>query len=402
MTAAETGLVGGMRHRTALVSVLGPGAAFLAMLDTTVVNLAIPDLRGAFTHASVPDLTWIITLYAVVFAALLASAGRMADVMGRRALFRTGVGVFTVMSAVCAVAPNLSTLLVARALQGVGAAAMIPASLALLLHDTEPERRAGAIGRWSAAGALAAAVGPSLGGILVDALGWRSLFYINVPIGLALFSFARRVSPAQNTHRRLPDVLGSALLGCGLGGLTLGITQGSSWQWVSVPTIGVLAGGAAALALALWRATRHPVPAVEVSLWRNRGYAVVNVVTLLYGAALYPWLLAGVLFLTEIWHYTELEAGLAVSPGALTAALASMVLGRLSHVIGPRTAIIGGACILAAVALWFVFALPVQPRFLGYWLPLGLVVGTGIGAPWGRRARRPWRPARSASPVRPG
>jgi len=136
--------------RSAAILPLAAGATFLAMLDATVTNLAIADLRHDFTSASVAGLTWVITLYAVMFAALLAPAGRLADLVGRRMLFRTGVGLFTVASLLCAVAPNLAFLLVARGLQGAGAAAMIPASLAVLLHDTPPERRAAAIGLWSA------------------------------------------------------------------------------------------------------------------------------------------------------------------------------------------------------------------------------------------------------------
>ncbi|MBC6460222.1 MFS transporter [Actinomadura sp. HBU206391] len=364
----------------AAIPLLASGAAFLAMLDATVTNLAIPDLHEDFPSASVQHLTWIITLYAVLFAALLAPAGRLADVVGRRTLFRVGVGLFTAMSLLCALAPNLPVLLAARGLQGAGAAAMIPASLAILLHDTPADRRARAIGLWSAAGALAAAVGPSVGGVLVDSLHWRSLFYINVPIGLALVYFARVVPGSGSVGGRLPDLFGTALLGGGIGALTLGVTQGQTWQWGDIRTVSALAGGAVAVGLALWRSTRHPTPAVETSLWRNRTFAVANVASLMFGAALLPTLLIGVLFLTKAWHYSELQAGLAMTPGALTAAVAAVAVSRLTPRYGPRPAVVGGSVIMTAATVWTLLVLSEEPSFLTFWLPAGALLGLGIGA----------------------
>src|SRR6516164_7843147 len=146
---------------------LAAGAAFLALLDVTVVNLAIPALSRAYPHSSITTLSWVITAYATLFAALLAPSGRLADVIGRRALFRVGVAGFAAMSAACAVAPSVPVLLVARAFQGAAAAAMIPASLAIVLADTPAQRRMKSVGLWSAAGAFGAAVGPSVGGVFI-------------------------------------------------------------------------------------------------------------------------------------------------------------------------------------------------------------------------------------------
>ena len=362
------------------IPLLASGATFLAMLDATVTNLAIADLRHDFTSASVAGLTWVITLYAVLFAALLAPAGRLADVVGRRLLFRSGVAVFTGASLLCALAPSLPMLLVARALQGAGAAAMIPASLAVLLHDTPADRRARAIGLWSASSAMAAAVGPSVGGVLVDLLHWRSLFFINLPIGLAIIACARVIPGSERTRGQLPDLLGTVLLGGGIGAIALAMTQGPSWHWVDARTIGLLAGGAVGIALAVWRSARHPAPAVETSLWRSRTFAVANVASALYGAALYPWLLVGVLYLTQVWHYSELKAGLAVSPGALAATIAALALGRFGGRFGPRAGVAGGAVVMAASGFWVLLTLPATPHFLTFWLPTGLIGGAGMGA----------------------
>ncbi|MEU8797548.1 MFS transporter [Spirillospora sp. NPDC048819] len=358
---------------------LAAGATFLAMLDATVANLAVPDLRTDFPGASLSGLTWVITLYAVLFAALLAPAGRLADLVGRRTLYLWGVGLFTLASLGCAIAPNVPVLLATRGVQGAAAAAMIPASLALLLRDTPAARRAGAIGLWSAAGAFAAAIGPSLGGVLVDQFGWRSLFVINVPFGLAMLLGGLRLPRAEGGHGRLPDLLGTILLGGGVGGVALGVTQTRDWAWTDTRTLALLLGGAAMVALALWRSARHPVPALEISLWRSRRFALANAASFLYGTALYSWLLLGVLYLTAQWDYSILKAGLASTPGALTATAAAVTMGRLTGRIGVRPAVTGGALIMVVSGTWAVASLPSEPHFLTFWLPIGLLVGTGMG-----------------------
>ncbi|WP_165966601.1 MFS transporter [Actinomadura sp. 7K507] len=358
---------------------LAAGATFLAMLDATVVNLAVPDLRADFPGASLSGLTWMITLYAVLFAALLAPAGRLADLVGRRVLYQWGVGLFTLASLACAIAPNLPVLLTTRAVQGAAAAAMIPASLALLLRDTPAERRASAIGLWSAAGAFAAAIGPGLGGVLVDQFGWRSLFIINVPFGLAMVLGGLRLPRTGSGDGRLPDLVGTILLGGGVGGIALGVTQTQDWTWTDTRTLTLLIGGAVLVAVTLWRSARHPVPALEISLWRSRQFALANAASFLYGTALYSWLLLGVLYLTAQWDYSILKAGLASTPGAFTATAAAIVMGRLTGRIGVRPAVAGGALIMVASGVWACASLPAEPHFLTFWLPVGLLVGAGMG-----------------------
>ncbi len=353
------------------------GAAFLALLDTTVANLAVADVQGDFAGASVGAATWIITIYAVVFAACLAPAGRVADVVGRRTLLLAGVGAFTVLSLACALAPSLGVLLGARALQGAAAAAMIPASLAVVLADTPPERRAAAIGAWSAAGALAAAAGPAIGGVLVDTVGWRALFLINVPIGLAIVAGARAL-PSGGAGGRLPDAVGSVLLGLGIGAAALGIAQAPDWS--TPATLACLGGAALAVGIALWRSFRHPTPALETRLWRSRQFAAANLASLLYGAALFPWMLVGVLFLVGIWGYTPLEAGLAMTPGAIIASAVALRAGPVIARRGPALVIAGGALVLSFAGLCCVLGLPEQPSFLTFWLPISLPIGIGTGA----------------------
>ncbi|WP_396446096.1 MFS transporter [Actinomadura sp.] len=358
---------------------LAAGATFLAMLDATVANLAVPDLHADFPGSPLSRLTWVITLYAVPFAALLAPAGRLADLVGRRALYLCGAGLFTLASLACALAPNVPVLLAMRGVQGAAAAALIPASLALLLHDTPAERRASAIGLWSAAGAFAAAIGPGVGGVLVDQFGWRSLFAINLPVGLAMLLGGLRLPRAAGGAGRLPDLAGTVLLGAGVGGVVLGVTQTQDWAWTDARTLALLLGGVLLVAAALRRSARHPVPALEISLWRNRGFAAANAASFLYGTALYSWLLLGVLYLTSEWDYSILKAGFASTPGAFTATAAAIAMGRLTGRIGVRPALAGGALIMVAAGVWTIAALPADPHFSTFWLPVGLLVGTGMG-----------------------
>jgi EmrB/QacA subfamily drug resistance transporter len=358
---------------------LAAGAAFLALLDVTVVNLAIPALGRAYPSTSVGTLSWVITAYATLFAALLAPAGRLADIVGRRTLFRAGVGMFGVMSAACALAPNIPLLLVARGLQGAAAAAMIPASLAVVLTDTPVERRMASIGIWSAAGAFAAAVGPTAGGIFVHAFGWRSLFVINVPTGLALAALASSVPLSKRKRTRLPDALGTVLLAGGVGLAALGLSQGARWGWGDPRTIGALAGGVIGTFGSVQRSWRLPVPPIETKLWKHRTFAFANASSLLYGMSLYAWMLLGVLVLTQLWGYSELQAGLAMTPGAIAASVSAVLGSRARTQTGPRNITIIGAVLMAASGFVIAATLPHHANFLGYWLPLGLVLGTGMG-----------------------
>src|SRR3954469_7815314 len=358
---------------------LACGASFLAFLDVTITNLAIPDLANDF-GADVSSLSWVVTLYTILFAALLAPAGRFADLVGRRRLFAAGVTAFTLASLAAALAPSLGVLLAARGVQGVGAAMLLPASLAFVLADTAPEKRPAAIGLWAASASIAAIAGPALGGILVEAVGWRALFLINVPLGVALVYGALRLPKVATTRGRRPDVFGAALLAAGVAALVLTVTQADAWGYTDPRTLTVLAGAALLLAAALIRAARTPAPAIEISLWRNRTYAAANLVSLLFGAGLYATLLLGVLFVTEVWGWSELQAGFSVTPGALASAFIGIAIGRAQRRPSPRALVIAGGLTLgattAAIAAW----LPETPNFLTFWLPLGITMGLGMGA----------------------
>jgi EmrB/QacA subfamily drug resistance transporter len=357
------------------VLAVAAGAAFLALLDTTVANLAVADVQTDFAGTTVNGATWLNTIYAVVFAALLAPAGRVADVVGRRTLLIAGVSGFTLFSLLCALAPSLPMLLLARALQGAAAAAMIPAAVAVVLGDTRQDRRAAAIGAWSAAGALAAAAGPALGGVLGDQIGWRAVFVINVPLGAAIVYGARQI-PKGGGEGGLPDALGTLLLGAGVGAAALGISQGRDWGWDDPRTLATIIGGVLAAAAAIQRSRHHPRPALETKLWRSKAFATANVASLLYGAALFPWMLVGVLVQVTLWDYSPLQAGVAMTPGAIVAAVVAVLAARKP----PKPIILGGAVTLAIAGGICTLLLPDDANFLGFWLPVGVLIGIGMGA----------------------
>jgi EmrB/QacA subfamily drug resistance transporter len=368
-----------MTSRSKMPLILACGGSFLAFVDVTITNLAVPDL-GADFGVGVGSLSWVVTVYTVLFAALLAPAGRLADVIGRRRLFAAGVGVFTVASALAAAAPSLGLLLAARAVQGVGAALLMPASLAFVLADTAPEQRPLAIGLWSASASVAAALGPALGGVLVDLVGWRSLFCLNLPIGVWLLWRTLRLPSAPERAGRLPDLLGAGLVAGAVGSLVLAITEAPTWGWLDPATVVALAAAVVFTVTALMRAARHQRPAIEVDLWRNRTYAAANLCSFFFGAALYASLLIGVLFLVDVWGYSELDAGLAMTPGAIASAAVGITVGRSRRKPSARALVFGGALLIAGTSVALALWVPAEPHFFTAWLPGGLGLGLGMGA----------------------
>jgi EmrB/QacA subfamily drug resistance transporter len=356
------------------------GATFLAFLDATVVNVAFPALAEDFPETSVSTLSWVVSSYAVLFAALLTAAGRLADVLGRRKLFVISVLVFTVASVACAIAPSMEFLIAARAVQGAAAAGMIPASLGLVLYGTPPERRTIAIGIWSAAGSMAAAAGPVIGGLLVEYSSWRAVFFINLPIGLAVVAGAlKKLANDRPTARRLPDPIGSVIITVGIALMVVGLTKGTDWGWAELSTIGSIVGGVLLTLLGVLRSRTQEVPAVDTSLWKSHAFASANVVSALAGAAMFGWLLTGPLFVTSVWGYSILEGALAVTPGAVTSAIASIIVGKRATPRAQRIAIVVGM-LLFAVNGWVMYAvIDETPAFLTVWLWVGLVGGAALG-----------------------
>jgi EmrB/QacA subfamily drug resistance transporter len=355
-------------------------ATFLAFLDTTIVNVAFPDLLGDFPGAGLDTLAWVINGYALLFAALLAVAGRTADLVGRKRVFLGGVALFVLGSAAAGLAPSPGALIAARLAQGAAAAAMVPSALALLLPVFPPARRASVVGLWGGVAGIAAALGPVLGGVLVDAAGWRLVFALNVPVGLIALALGRRLlAESRAEDSAAPDVVGAILLAGATGLLALGLLQANSWGWTDPRTLGAWAV-AVVLALALGaRSRRHPAPIVEGALWRVRSFAVANGAQFVFGAAFLAAPLVGALLLTGVWGYSTLEAGLALAPGPLVAAAAAVLAGRIADRTGQRAVVLPGTVIYAAGLAWQALALDSSPDLLGAWLPGQALSGAGVG-----------------------
>ncbi len=356
-------------------------AVFMSFLDVTIVNIAFPNLRVEFATTPLPLLSWVINGYGVVFAAALIPAGRLADRIGRRRLFLAGIVVFLVASAGCGLAPTPAVLIAARVVQALGAAAVVPTSLALLLPEFPLAQRATATSIWGATGAVAAATGPALGGALVAWADWRLVFFVNVPIGLAALIPARRLLTESRDPQSAPaaDWWGALLLAVGVAGLALAIVQGPGWGWVDPRTVGSFAAGALLLGVFVRRCARHRAPIVDLGLFRVRSFAVANAGTVVFAVGFYGLLLCNVLFLTGVWGFAIGLAGAALTPGAVTAALLAPFGGRAADRFGQRAVAVPGGLLFAAGTAFLAVSSNRTPGYLTNFLPGVLLTGAGIG-----------------------
>jgi EmrB/QacA subfamily drug resistance transporter len=355
-------------------------AVFMSFLDVTIVNIAFPDIRASFPDSSLSQLSWILNAYSIVFAAALVPAGRLADRYGRRRFFFLGAIVFLACSAACGAAGSVEALIAARSLQAVGGAMLVPASLGLLLPEFPLEQRATATALWGATGAVAAATGPSLGGLLVDWQGWRAVFFVNLLIGIPALVPARRLlRESREPSAAFPDAVGSLLLAAGVGAVALGIVQAPQWHWGSARTLASFAAGAVLLAAFVWRSASHRAPAVELSLFRVRSFAAANVGGFVFSMGFFALLLTNVLFLTSVWHYSILRAGVALTPGPLMAAVAAPIGGRLSDRFGQRVVAIPGCLLFATGAALFALRVGADASYAADFLPATMLTGTGVG-----------------------
>jgi EmrB/QacA subfamily drug resistance transporter len=356
-------------------------AAFMAFLDTTIVNIAFPALQRAFPAQPTSSISWVLNGYNIVFAALLVAAGQLADRHSHRRLFLLGLALFTLASACCAGAPTLTALVAYRVFQGIGAAIMIPTGMALLLDAYPPAEQIQAIALLAAVSGVAFAAGPAIGGILIHALGWRSIFLVNAPIGLLALINARRLRPETRcleNSARLPDFKGALSMAIGVGLVALAIVQGNGWGWTSTPIIVSFVAGGCLIGAAIWRAASHQAPAIELDLFRVRRFSVANIAVFAFAIGLAAKLLCDVLFMTSVWGYSEFETGLAVSVSPLVTAAVARTAARVAIRVGMRlAAVLGGALYLAGCA-WYATRMGTKPQYLTAYLPGTVCTGTGI------------------------
>jgi EmrB/QacA subfamily drug resistance transporter len=352
----------------------------MAQLDLFIVNIAVPAMARDFHGAGLSGLSWVLNGYAIVFAALLVPAGRLADHFGRRRFLLVGVVIFTVASILCAIAPNLEFLIGGRVIQAVGAALIVPTSLGLLLPAFPARQHTMVVGVWAAVSAVAASSGPPVGGLLVG-LSWRWIFLINVPIGVAAVTVGLLILPEVRAQRgaRLPDGVSAVALLAAITLLILATVQGPSWGWGSAATVSLLVVAGLATVLTVLRTLRHPNALIEARLFRSREFTAAAIALFLFFIAFAVWLLITVLFLQDLWHYSAVRAGLAISPGPLTAAVFAVNSGRIAARFGRMTPAVTGALAVAVSAgFWFVAA-PAHPSYLAGFLPGLILAGAGAG-----------------------
>lgn len=370
---------------TRAVLLVTVGAAFLSSLDLFVVNVAFEAIGqdldvGRPGGPTAADLSWVLNAYAVVFAALLVPFGRLADRYGRRRMFVLGVALFTVASAACALADDVWLLVAFRGLQAVGAAAMTPTSLGILLAALPAERRLVAVRIWAAVGAVAAAIGPTVGGVLSE-LSWRWVFLINVPVGVVIVVAALRVVRDEpvDADARTPDLLGAGLIAIAVGLLALGLVKSESWGWGDARTWTALALSVVAGALFARRSARHPVPVVDPALLRVRTYRWAVASMVLFNISFAANLLVGVLWLQQVWGYGVMRTGLAVAVGPLLVPITAALVQRLAPAVSPSRLVMAGSSVVALGCALAALRMGDSPAYLTAYLPAWAVGGIGVG-----------------------
>lgn len=369
---AEAAVDPGPRART---YVLGATilASSLAFIDGTVVNVALPTIQEAL-GADFRAIQWVLNGYMLMLGALILVAGGLGDSYGRRRVFLIGIALFMLASIACAIAPNVGLLIAARAVQGVGAALLVPQSLAIITATFPRHGRGRAIGTWAAASAATTALGPPLGGFLVDWLSWRAVFWINVPMAiLAILLTLRAVPESRDPEARgRQDWIGSALAVLGFGALTYGLTGFSEGaEQVGAQSYAAIAAGLAAILLFALVETRVANPVVPPVLFRSRVFTGANIVTVfLYGA------LSALVFLLPFEliarrGLTAAEAGFTLMPVGIIIAVASRLTGALSDRVGPRRFLVVGSAIVTLSCVGF--ALGLDNFWIGIVLPVVLL-----------------------------
>ncbi|WP_197684372.1 MFS transporter [Aeromicrobium choanae] len=362
----------------AVMAVVAVGV-LLSGFDLFIVNVALGDIAASLGEGDLADLSWILNAYAITFAALLVPAGRISDLIGSKNGFLAGLLVFTLASAACAFSPGLGTLVAFRIVQAAGAALMIPSSLGLVLTAFPAESRAGAVRLWAGLGGVGAALGPVVGGVLVQA-DWRWIFLVNVPLGIAAAVVGWRVLPETVGHPgRRPGFVGALLLVVTVATLVLLLVEGSEWGWTSTRTLTVAAIVVLGLALNAWAVARSADPIVSLDLLRTPHFASMSLTLLAFHVSFGAMLLSVVLWLQDVWGLSALQTGLGVAPGPLLVPFVAVYGGRLVSAIGPRAVIALGTSVFAiGVASWALLAGP-STSYAATILPGMLLTGIGVG-----------------------
>ncbi|MEU4821488.1 MFS transporter [Actinomadura sp. NPDC023710] len=368
------------RERPTAIVVVLCAAAFMAMLDVFVVNVAFTAIGRSFPGSSLPDLSWILNGYAIVYAALLIPAGRLADRHSRKRGFLVGLAVFTLASAACAAAPSLWWLVAFRVLQAAGAAALTPAGLGLMLTALPPERRAGAVKVWATTSSLAGALGPVAGGLLVQ-VSWHWIFLINLPVGLLAFAAAQRLVPDSRDESvvRTPDLTGATVLAVAIGAAALGLVKGDAWDWTGARTLTAFGVAILGVAVIAARISRRPDPVIDPALFRVRTFVWANITVLVFCTAFGALFFSVVLWLETAAGFSEIRTGLAIAPGPLMVPIFAAVGQRMARRVPVGLLVALGNLLFCIGTVMLAVGASTDPRYMTQILPGWIIIGIGIG-----------------------
>ena len=348
-------------------------------LDSTIVNVALPSIQREL-HTSVSGLQWIIDAYTLVLASFLMLSGSVADRVGRRRIFQTGLAAFTLGSLLCSLAPSLGWLIAFRALQAIGGSMLNPVAMSIITNTfIEPRERARAIGVWGGVIGISLALGPIVGGVLVQTVGWRGIFWVNIPIGVAAIILAMLFVPESRAPRARPyDPAGQVLVILTLATLTYGIIEGPASGWTSPKILGCFVVTLAALAALIWYEPRRADPLIDLRFFRSAPFSGATVIAICAFAALGGFLLLSTLYLQNVRGYSALHAGLFILPMAALTMVLAPVSGRVVGARGPRLPlIVAGIGILAAGLMLTRLTATTSP---GWLIAAFVVFGIGFGA----------------------
>jgi EmrB/QacA subfamily drug resistance transporter len=352
-------------------------ALFMVMLDNTVVNVALPSIQREI-GAQLSALEWVINGYTLTFAVLIATGGRLGDIFGRRLMFLTGVIIFAVTSATAGFAQDPAMLIGSRAIQGIGAALMMPATLSIITHTFPAAERGRAIGIWAGVSALALSIGPVVGGALTEYVSWRAIFFINLPVAVGAVVatvFAVTESRDETVDRRV-DYPGVISLTAALTAIILALIEGNSWGWDSVPILSLLIGGAIGLAAFVAIELRVAAPMVEFALFRTRQFIGTNLIAFIITFAMMGTFFFMALYMQDILGFSALEAGVRFLPTTMVIAVVAPISGRLADRLGPATPMSAGLAILA-VSMFMFAGIDTATTYSGLLIPF-ILMGFGI------------------------
>ncbi|MCY3637258.1 MAG: DHA2 family efflux MFS transporter permease subunit [bacterium] len=355
-------------------------AAFMVVLDVSIVSVAFPSIQKSL-GASNAALSWIVSGYSITVGSLLLLSGRLADRQGRRRMFNIGLAVFAVGSLFCGVAPQVEVLVAARVFQAIGGSLLMPSSLAMVLPEFPMSRRSAAIGMWGSMGALGAAFGPTIGALLINSLGWRWMFYVNLPIAALVFLATTRLvreSRDETAEGRL-DVVGVPTGTLAVALIMVAIVQGEGWGFDDYRIIVFAVVGVVLLPFVVWRSRRHPNPLLDLTLFSHRSFSAATASFGLYALGFVPGFLMSSLLLQDLWGLTVLEAGLGLTPAPIMATALSIPIGYMADRWGHRWLLTSGVVLCGLSYLWLLVMAGESSAYFTVFLPASLVLGIGVG-----------------------